>query len=79
MLATEVVPLPGLPTGGGGLRGWTLARGLESAGCDVTLVFPREPLDALAAQLDPQVIAAARFQTRRCATQLVFREDILDR
>jgi hypothetical protein len=60
VLATEVVPLPGLPTVGGGLRGWTLARGLESAGLDVTLVFPREPLDALAPQLDPQVLAAAR-------------------
>lgn len=63
VLATEVVPLPGLPTVGGGLRGWTLARGLESAGHDVTLVFPREPLDALAAQLDPQAVAAARTQT----------------
>jgi glycosyltransferase involved in cell wall biosynthesis len=55
-----VVPLPGLPTVGGGLRGWTLARGLESAGFDVTLVFPREPLDALAPQLEPQVLDAAR-------------------
>ncbi len=63
VLATEVVPLPGLPTVGGGLRGWTLARGLAGAGLDVTLVFPREPLDALADQLDPVVLAHARRQT----------------
>jgi len=63
VLATEVVPLPGLPTNGGGLRGWTLARGLAAAGLDVTLVFPREPLDALAPELDPTAVAAARAQT----------------
>lgn len=63
VLATEIVPLPGLPTNGGGLRGWSLARGLESAGLDVTLLFPREPLDALAPELDPDVVAAALPQT----------------
>ena len=63
VLATEIVPLPGLPTNGGGLRGWSLARGLAAAGLDVTLVFPREPLDALAPDLDPATVAAARAQT----------------
>lgn len=63
VLATETVPLPGLPTNGGGLRGWTLARGLAAAGLDVTLVFPREPLDALAPELDPATMAAALPQT----------------
>jgi len=63
VLATEVVPLPGLPTNGGGLRGWSLARGLESAGLDVTLLFPREPLDALAPALDPAAVEAAMAQT----------------
>jgi glycosyltransferase involved in cell wall biosynthesis len=63
VLATEIVPLPGLPTNGGGLRGWTLARGLESAGLDVALAFPREPLDALAPALDRGVVAAAMPQT----------------
>jgi hypothetical protein len=59
VLAGEIVPLPGLPTVGGGLRGWTLARGLESAGFDVTLAFPREPLDAIRATLDPAIYEAA--------------------
>jgi glycosyltransferase involved in cell wall biosynthesis len=45
VLASSIVPLPGLPTNGGGLRGWTLARGLESAGHTVTLLFPRNSLD----------------------------------
>lgn len=59
VLAGEIVPLPGLPTVGGGLRGWTLARGLEAAGFDVTLAFPREPLDAIRDTLDPAVYEAA--------------------
>lgn len=59
VLAGEIVPLPGLPTVGGGLRGWTLARGLESAGFDVTLAFPREPLDAIRATLDPATYEVA--------------------
>lgn len=63
VLAGEVVPLPGLPTVGGGLRGWTLARGLEAAGFDVTLVFPREPLEGLAGMVAPGAIAAARPHT----------------
>lgn len=63
VMATEVVPLPGLPTVGGGLRGWTLARGLEAAGLTVTLVFPREPLDSLSPGLADADIAAARPYT----------------
>ena len=59
VLAGELIPLPGLPTVGGGLRGWTLARGLESAGFTVTLLFPREPLEHLRATLDPAAYEAA--------------------
>ncbi|MGN6697562.1 MAG: glycosyltransferase [Thermomicrobiales bacterium] len=63
VLSCDVVPLPGLPTVGGGLRSWTLARGLETAGYDVTLSFPREPLEALAGQVDAAAIAAAQPYT----------------
>ena len=59
VLAGELIPLPGLPTVGGGLRGWTLARGLESAGFAVTLLFPREPLERLRATLDLATYEAA--------------------
>lgn len=59
VLAGEIVPLPGLPTVGGGLRGWTLARGLEAAGFDVILAFPREPLDAIRDTIDAAVYDAA--------------------
>ncbi len=59
IFAGELVPLPGLPTVGGGLRGWTLARGLESAGFAVTLVFPREPLERLRDTLDPAIYTSA--------------------
>jgi hypothetical protein len=63
ILAGEIVPLPGLPTVGGGLRGWTLARGLETAGFDVTLAFPREPLDAIRNTLDAASYEAALAYT----------------
>ncbi len=63
VLATEIVPLPGLPTVGGGLRGWTLAQGLRAAGFAVTLLFPREPLVAIADQLAPDRYQAALAQT----------------
>ncbi len=63
VLASEVVPLPGLPTNGGGLRGWTLARGLESAGFEVVLLFPRDALDALGPRIDPRAREAALAHT----------------
>ncbi len=56
VLANSIIPLPGLPTNGGGLRAWTLARGLETAGHTVTLLFPRHSLDE---QLIP-IAAGAR-------------------
>src|SRR5918998_1404401 len=59
VLASEVVPLPGLPTNGGGLRGWTLARGLECAGFDVTLLFPRHALDDLGVRVAAEAREAA--------------------
>ncbi|MFN8536631.1 MAG: glycosyltransferase family 4 protein [Thermomicrobiales bacterium] len=63
VLAGEIVPHPGLPTVGGGLRGWTLARGLEAAGFDIALAFPREPLDAIRDTLDPAIYEAALAHT----------------
>ena len=59
VLANSVLPLPGLPTNGGGLRAWTLARGLESAGHTVTLLFPRQSLDEQLTPIAPAAYAAA--------------------
>jgi len=63
VLANSVIPLPGLPTNGGGLRAWTLARGLESAGHTVTLLFPRQSLDEQLIPIAPAARAAALLQT----------------
>jgi glycosyltransferase involved in cell wall biosynthesis len=65
VLANSVVPLPGLPTNGGGLRAWTLARGLESAGHAVTLLFPRHSLDEQLIAIAPEARAAALPHTFR--------------
>src|SRR5438046_820165 len=59
VLASSIIPLPGLPTNGGGLRGWTLARGLEAAGHDVTVLFPRNSLDEQRAEIAAEARAAA--------------------
>ncbi len=59
VLANSIVPLPGLPTNGGGLRAWTLARGLEAAGHTVTLLFPRHSLDEQLVAIAPEDRAAA--------------------
>lgn len=40
VFASDVVPLPGLPTSGGGLRSWQMIRGLQKAGFDVTFSMP---------------------------------------
>ncbi len=53
VLASSILPLAGLPTNGGGLRGWTLARGLAAVGHEVTLRFPRHSLDEQRATIAP--------------------------
>jgi hypothetical protein len=59
VLASSIIPLPGLPTNGGGLRGWTLAQGLAAAGHDVTVLFPRNSLDEQRAEIAAAARAAA--------------------
>lgn len=63
VLASSIVPLPGLPTNGGGMRGWTLAQGLKAAGHEVTLLFPRNSLDEQRVAITPEAHAAALPQT----------------
>ncbi len=59
VLASSIIPLPGLPTNGGGLRGWTLGRGLADAEHDVTILFPRNSLDEQRAAIADEARAAA--------------------
>ena len=47
VFASDVLPYPGLPTSGAGLRTWGLAHGLASAGHDVTLLMPQRVLESL--------------------------------
>jgi glycosyltransferase involved in cell wall biosynthesis len=42
MLSGDILPFPGLPTSGAGLRFWGLAKGLEAKGHSVTLLMPQE-------------------------------------
>jgi glycosyltransferase involved in cell wall biosynthesis len=47
VLSGDVLPYPGLPTTGAGLRAWGIGHGLAGAGHDVTLLMPRHLLEAL--------------------------------
>jgi glycosyltransferase involved in cell wall biosynthesis len=40
VVSPDMLPLPGLPTTGSGLRAWAIAKGLESRGHDVLLSLP---------------------------------------
>jgi glycosyltransferase involved in cell wall biosynthesis len=41
VISGDILPYPGFPTTGAGLRAWGLAKGLESKGHDVLLAMPR--------------------------------------
>jgi len=41
IFASDVLPLPGLPTSGGGLRSWQLLQGLRRAGLEVSYSMPK--------------------------------------
>jgi glycosyltransferase involved in cell wall biosynthesis len=42
VFASDILPLPGLPTSGGGLRSWQLIKGLESQGIETSFSMPGE-------------------------------------
>ncbi|MCX6356120.1 MAG: glycosyltransferase family 4 protein [Candidatus Aureabacteria bacterium] len=42
VFASDMLPLPGLATSGGGLRSWQIIQGLQSAGLDVSFSMPVE-------------------------------------
>lgn len=44
VISGDILPYPGLPTTGAGLRAWGLAKGLEARGHDVRLAMPRSSL-----------------------------------
>jgi len=42
VFTSDILPLPGLPTSGGGLRSWQIIQGLKSAGLEVEYSMPIE-------------------------------------
>lgn len=49
VFSPDLLPLPGLPTVGSGLRAWGLGQGLQARGHDVVFSMPQLGLDALRA------------------------------
>ena len=45
VISSDILPLPGFPTTGAGLRSWGIGKGLEARGHEVLLSFPAAYLD----------------------------------
>lgn len=45
VLSGDILPYPGLPTTGAGLRAWGLGKGLEATGHEVVLAMPRSAVE----------------------------------
>jgi glycosyltransferase involved in cell wall biosynthesis len=52
VFSSDILPLPGLPTSGGGLRSWQLIQGLKSVGLEVEYSMPIEDRYLSALYLD---------------------------
>jgi glycosyltransferase involved in cell wall biosynthesis len=48
VISGDILPYPGFPTTGAGLRAWGLAKGLESKGHEVLLAMPRSSIEKVA-------------------------------
>jgi glycosyltransferase involved in cell wall biosynthesis len=67
VLSGDILPYPGLPTSGAGLRAWGIANGLASAGHDVTLLMPGNSLAALDVPSERKAeLAAWIYAPERC-------------
>lgn len=63
--SVDLIPLPGRPVNGGGLRAWGLAEGLRAHGHEVLHSVPRRLLEGL--EDPPKELAGLAFDTSRIA------------
>lgn len=59
VLSPDVLPYPGLPTVGSGLRAWAVAQGLAAAGHQVELSMPLQALEHYDGQAPPEAARLA--------------------
>jgi GT2 family glycosyltransferase len=55
IISSDILPYPGLPTVGSGLRAWALGQGLKSAGHEVAFSMPRAALVGRESLVSPEV------------------------
>jgi GT2 family glycosyltransferase/glycosyltransferase involved in cell wall biosynthesis len=55
IVSPDVLPYPGLPTVGSGLRAWGLGQGLKTCGHDVVFSMPKGAVDRFEGQVSPEV------------------------
>jgi glycosyltransferase involved in cell wall biosynthesis len=79
VLSGDVLPYPGLPTTGAGLRAWGIAHGLASAGHDVTLLMPEHVLTPLSLTDEQrEQMRAVTFDSARCDDAIArWRPDVI--
>jgi GT2 family glycosyltransferase len=59
VISSDILPYPGLPTVGSGLRAWSIGQGLASRGHEVVFSMPRAALRGREAQVPPEVLELA--------------------
>lgn len=59
VISSDILPYPGLPTVGSGLRAWGLGQGLKSRGHEVLFSMPRAALKGRKEVVPPEVIELA--------------------
>ncbi len=59
VVSPDVLPYPGLPTVGSGLRAWALGHGLKAKGHDVVFSMPRHAVDRYEDQVPPEAAGLA--------------------
>ena len=59
IFSSDILPYPGLPTVGSGLRAWGLGQGLKACGHDVHFSMPRAALNGRTTELPPEVVENA--------------------
>ena len=59
VVSPDLLPLPGLPTTGSGLRAWGLAQGLAGRGHRVTLSMPEAACHGREERIPPKILAIA--------------------
>jgi len=77
VISSDILPYPGLPTVGSGLRAWGIGQGLKSRGHEVSFSMPRAALAGRETMVPPEVRELAWEHSTLAAVVLKAQPDIV--